>query len=168
MKPALARLLARLRLLGPDRLRVPVNGQPMKVEVPLFVEEEFGGHKQVRFRVDSACSVSVISLTLARKWNIPTDGTRTRQRRLTALGWVHVEVTETWFRFRLSKDQRAAPFLAPVVFEKDQPAEVPPLLGLKGIINQLRWTFDGRYRFGEPFGFCELCDVRPVARRFPS
>ena len=68
----------------------------------------------------------------------------------------------------LTEDQRAAPFVAPIDFEDNQPESVRPLLGLKGVIDQIRWTFDGRFRPDEPNGFCILQDQRPAAQRYPS
>jgi hypothetical protein len=61
-----------------------------------------------------------------------------------------------------------APFVAPILFEENQPEGIPPLLGLKGIINQVRWTIDGCFRPNEPYSFCMLQDQRSAAQQYPS
>jgi hypothetical protein len=68
----------------------------------------------------------------------------------------------------LTEDQRAAPFVIPIDFDEARPLAHPPLLGLKGVVNQIRWMIDGRRRRGEPNGFGLLQDQRPAAERYPS
>jgi len=127
-----------------------------------------GERQTVSFRVDSGCSISTIGLAHARSLQLPIQGRRIQRRSVTAAGRVEVNALRGEFRFWLTEDQRAAPFVAPIDFEDNQPEGVPPLLGLKGIINQIRWKLDGRFRPDEPYGFCLLQDQRPAAQRYHS
>jgi len=45
---------------------------------------------------------------------------------------------------------------------------ITTLLGLAGIIEQIRWTFDGRNHPDAPFAVCLLENQRPLARRYPN
>jgi hypothetical protein len=168
MSPFLARLLVRLGVLRPDKLRVGVSAAPLRIDVSLLVHSTSNEPRPVTFRVDSGCSVSTISVDLARSLGLPLPRQRARVRRITAAGLIEVEVLRGDFRFWLTEDQRAAPFVAPIDFQDNQPPDIPALLGLKGVINQVRWPFDGRFRPNEPNGFCILQDQRPAAQRYPS
>ncbi len=168
MNATLARFLLRLGLLRPDRLRVAISGTPLRIEVFLLVETSNGGRAAVPFLVDSGSSISIISLTRAQLLQLPIPDQRIRRRRSSEAGSVRVMVRHGEIRFWLTKDQRAAPFVVPIDFDETRPPERPPLLGLKGVIDQIRWIIDGRPRLGEPRGFCLLRDQRPAAKRYPS
>jgi hypothetical protein len=56
-------------------------------------------------------------------------------------------------------EEEHPPFRIPAYFP-DVPEERRPLLGLSGVINQLRWTFDGTPHPDEPYGVLLLEDIR--------
>lgn len=172
MTPFLARLLTRLGLLGPDRLLILVPDNRVRIEAFLLVDcadDPASPVKVMDFIVDSGCSVTTMDLARARQEGIPTVGRRVPKRRTGSGGRRSIMVVESTFRFWLSRGQRAAPFVAPVTFEENQPAGVPRLFGLKGIIDQIRWTL-GPCKPALPnvLGCCVLEDARPAADRFPS
>jgi hypothetical protein len=169
MNPALARFLARLGLLAPDRLRILVPAKRIRIEAPLLVECAGGVGRPFDFVIDSGCSVTTMSLARAQTEGIPTTGQRIARTRTGSTGTRSINVVQGTFRFWLSDDQRAAPFVAPVEFEENQPGGVPRLFGLKGIIDQLRWTIGPcKPPITDVLGCCVLEDVRPAAQRYPS
>jgi hypothetical protein len=168
VSPTFARLLAWLGLLSPDRLLVPVVRGPLRVDALLFVHRDDGTMEEVFFRVDSGCSHSTFPLARAVSLGLPTTGPRKTIRLVTALGPSSEEVISRVWSFRLSASQSSAPFFLPVHLVVNRPASLTPLLGLTGVIEQLRWTFDGRDQPGAPYGFCLLEDQRPVTRRYPD
>jgi len=169
MSPTLARFLARLGLLRPDRIRILVPAKRVRIETSLTVECVDGARRPLDVVIDSGCSVTTMDAALARRLQIPMQGPRTPKQRTGSGGKRTIEVIEGTFRFWLSKDQRAAPFVAPIHFEENQPTGVPPLFGLKGIIDQIRWTIGPcEPAIDGVLGCCVLEDVRPVAQRYPS
>jgi hypothetical protein len=168
MSPALARLLVQLGLLRPDRLRVAVKDEPLRVEVSLLIETASGGREEVPFLLDFGSSISIISLARAQQLQLPIPDQRICRRRSAESGSVRVMVRHGDIRFCLREDQRAAPFVVPIDFDEARPTDRPPLLGLKGVIKQIRWMIVGRPWLGEPHGFCLLQDQRPAAQRYPS
>jgi hypothetical protein len=169
MNPALARFLARLGLLGPDRLRILVRADRVRIETHLLVECVGGTRQPVKFVIDSGCSVTTLDLALAQSLGMPTTGPKAPKHPTGSGGRRTITVVEGAFRFWLSQDQRAAPFVAPIYFEENRPTGVPPLFGLKGIIDQLRWTIGPcRPALDGVLGCCLLEDVRPAAERYPS
>jgi hypothetical protein len=168
MSPVLARFLVRLNLLRPDRVRVAVWDAPLRVVAPLLVETSSGERESVPFLIDSGSSISIISLARAQLLQLRIPDQRIRRRRITETGSVSVTVRHGEIRFWLTQEQRAAPFAVPIDFDETRPAGRLPLLGLKGVINQIRWMIDGRLRPSEPHGFCLLQDQRPAAQRYPS
>jgi hypothetical protein len=168
VSPVLARLLAYIGLLGPERLLVPLRRNPLRADVVLHVDREDGSMAEVQFRVDSGCSHTVISMAEAITSGLPTTGPRRTLGLGAALSSATVEVVSRTWSFRLSPRQSSAPFVLPVYLLLNQPANLTPLLGLAGVIEQIRWTFDGRSATDAPFGFCLLEDQRPVVRRYPD
>jgi hypothetical protein len=147
---------------------VIVKDEPLRILAPLIVETSSGGREPVPFLVDSGSSISIISLAQAQLLQLPIPDRRIRRRRSAESGSVRVMVRHGDIRFWLREDQRAAPFVVPIDFDEARPPERPPLLGLKGVIKQIRWMIDGRPRLGEPHGFCLLQDQRPAVERYPS
>jgi hypothetical protein len=168
MSRTFARVLVRLGLLRPDRLRLPVWTSPLRIVAPLLVETSSGERESVPFLVDSGSSISIISLTRAQMLQLAIPDQRIRRRRSSEAGSVRVTVRHGEIRFWLTKDQRAAPFVVPIDFDETRPPERLALLGLKGVIDQIRWLIDGRPRRGEANGYCLLWDQRPAAERYPS
>jgi hypothetical protein len=169
MNPALARLLARVGILRPDRRRILVPAVRVRIQADLLVECVGGSRQPVKFVIDSGCSVTTLSLATAQSLGMPTAGRRIPKHRTGSQGRRTITVVESSFRFWLSPDQRAAPFVAPIEFEENQPLGVPPLFGLKGIIDQLRWTIGPcKPALDGVLGCCVLTDVRPAANRYPS
>lgn len=167
MSPRWCRLLVRLGLLAPDRLRVPLEEDSLRIGAKLQVETASGGRESINFRVDSGATISTMSLALAEQVGLSTRGRRRSFWFETGAGRISVDVILGEFRFWLSADQRAAAFAAPIHFRLDQPESAPAILGLEGVITQLSWTIDGRFRIDEPHGVCVLEDIRPAAQRFP-
>jgi hypothetical protein len=168
MNPVLSRFLARLGLLRPDALRILVRADRLRVETALLVGCA-DGRQPVTFLIDSGCSVTTLDLAFAVALGMPTQGRRIRKSRTSAGGKRTMTVVQGMFRFWLSEEQRGAPFVAPIEFEEDQVEGVPPLFGLKGIINQLRWTIGPcRSPRGNILGSCLLQDVRRAVERYPS
>lgn len=169
MNPALARLLVRLGILGPDRLRLLVRGNRLRIESFLLVECAGGRRERVEFLIDSGCSVTTIDLNVARPLGMPFQGPRVPKRRIASTGGRTATVVKGTFRFWLSEDQRASPFVAPIEFEENRAVDVPALFGLKGIIDQLRWTIGPcEPALPDVLGCCVLEDVRSAAERYPS
>jgi hypothetical protein len=97
-----------------------------------------------------------------------TQGPRQQRPIIFGSGRGVITVVQGTFRFWLSKDERAAPFVAPIEFEVNRPKTSPHLLGLRGIINQLRWTI-GPWRPPREglLDSCLLQDVRRGVERYP-
>src|SRR5439155_4943387 len=128
-----------------------------------------GVRRSFDFVIDSGCSVTTMSLARAQSEGIPTVGPRVPRRRTGSTGRRTITVVEGSFRFWFSEGQRAAAFVAPIEFEVNQPPNVPRLFGLKGIIDQVRWTIGPcKPAIDGVLGCCVLEDVRAAAERFPS
>jgi hypothetical protein len=169
MNPALARFLGRLGFLRPDHLRILVRADRVRIETPLLVECAGSSRHPIKFIIDSGCSVTTLDLARAQALGMPTQGRRVPKPRTGSMGTRTINVVQSTFRFWLSADQRAAAFVAPIEFEENQPAGVPALFGLKGIIDQLRWTIGPcKPPMPDVLGCCVLEDVRPASSRFPS
>src|SRR5262249_32621987 len=121
------------------------------------------------FLIDSGCSVSTMDFDRARSFGLSTAGKRRTKKRTGIAGKRTITVVRGTFRFWLSEDQRAAPFVAPIDFEENQPKGGPALLGLGGIIHQLPWVIGPcRPPIEGVLGQCVLPDVRRAAERYPS
>src|SRR5262249_33575628 len=97
---------------------------------PLLVECVGGGRRAFDFVIDSGCSVTTMDLARARSEGIPTTGRRVPRSRTGSTGTR--TVVEGTFRFWLSPDRKAAPFVAPIHFEETHPAGVRRLFGPEG------------------------------------
>ncbi|MBY0232315.1 MAG: hypothetical protein K2W96_23810 [Gemmataceae bacterium] len=164
----MTRLLARIGLLPRDRLFIPLQARPLRADAPLIVQRQDGTKIQIAFRVDSGCSRTLLPFDRAVQLGLPTTGQRHRIKLGTALSRTSAEAVSVAYRFWLHEGQRGAPFLLPVHLLLGQPAHLTPLLGLGGVVGQLRWTFDGRALPGAALGHCLMPDVRPASARFPG
>src|SRR5687768_4416081 len=104
MNPALARLLARLGLLVPDRLRILVSSDRLRIETPLLVEHADGIRRSVKFLIDSGCSVTTMGLARAQSLGLSTVGPRAPKQRTGSTGKRLINVVHGSFRFWLSED----------------------------------------------------------------
>ncbi len=168
MPPWMTRLLARLGLLSPDRLLIPFQKGSKRADARLLLLRPDGTTAEVPFRVDSGCTHTVLALSRAARHGLNISGPRKRIRLGTALSQEDAEVITVTYAIRLSASQRAAPFLIPVHLLVGQGSTRTPLLGLTGVIEQLRWVFDGRASRDAPEGHCLLEDVRPASARWPD
>jgi hypothetical protein len=113
-----------------------------------------------RFILDSGASVSVMSVARAEDLQLPLPGpeaevelahqtadTASPVRRRVRPGRLHIQIPAI----------RDEPFDWPCYFRPDLPKETPPLLGLAGVLEDLRLTLDGvRSRGGVFFGYLLL------------
>jgi hypothetical protein len=168
MSPSMSRFLARLGVLPRDSRRLFVLRNRPYIVATLLVECAVG-FKSVDFVIDSGCSTTTMNLADASKLGMPTSGTRTVKSKVGTTGKRQVAFVQGTFRFRLSADQRAAPFVAPIDFEENRAKDAPNLFGLKGVIDQLSWDIGpcrpARKRILRQ---CVLRDERAARERFPS
>jgi len=117
----------------------------------------------VRFVVDSGAMYSIISLAFAQNYrfaDLPPPEAEIDLTIRTARGFDAIRVRPGRIRLWWNPDQSGYWFDWPVLFRVDAPPEVPPLLGLGGIIKTCRWTFDGEYSFEAAYGTLLLEDTR--------
>jgi len=117
----------------------------------------------VEFTVDSGASYSMVSLEFARTRgfaDLPPPEAEIDLTIRTARGFDAIRVRPGRIRLWWNPDQSGYWFDWPVLFRVDAPPEVPPLLGLGGIIKTCRWTFDGEYSFEAAYGTLLLEDTR--------
>jgi hypothetical protein len=124
--------------------------------------------RREQFSLDSGAFVSVLSVARAEELQLPIPGPEAEivlayQSADTAApvrcrirpGRLHIQIPEI----------RDEPFDWPCYFRPDLPRTVPPLLGLAGVLEDLRITLDGvRSRRGIFFGYLllELRDLAPA------
>jgi hypothetical protein len=114
------------------------------------------------FAVDSGASYSVISLEFAQRryLTVPPPEAEIDLPFRTALGSTPIRVRPGRVRAWWDGQLRGYPFDWPVLFQVDAPLGMPSILGLGGIIQTCRWTFDGSYSITSPYGFLNLEDIR--------
>ncbi len=112
--------------------------------------------------VDSGASYSFIGLDVAEAHRIPTPPpeSETEIPLKTASGTISIRVRPGRIRAWLNAASEGYPFDWPVLFRVDGPEGVPPILGLGGVVNTCRWTFDGSYSIESPYGHLTLEDIR--------
>jgi hypothetical protein len=174
MPPWLLRFFGSVGILRPDRLWVPLTGQDLqgvthlKADADLLVQRQDLRFRPFTWRVDSGAMITRISWDEADRLGFPTDEADPSVviREKTAAGRREATIRQGIIRVLLHERQRAAPFQIPIWYVLD-PCPIP-LLGLGGVIHQLRWIIDGRERTGFLQGYCLLKDCRPVRERFPG
>ena len=107
---------------------------------------------EVPFRADSGAAVTRMSLVQAEQLGLPIPSETVTRQYLTATGPITQIVREGRIRAFVPGWARQGPYDWPCVFIEDQPEMVPPLLGLYGVIQDLRLTFDGTSTPGAFFG----------------
>ena len=114
------------------------------------------------FAADSGASYSIISLELAQSRQIPVPPPETEITlpARSAFGLSPMRVRPGRFRAWWHGDRRGYPFDWPVLFQVNAPLGTPSILGLGGVINTCRWTFDGGFSHSSPYGQMILEDIR--------
>lgn len=119
-------------------------------ELNLAIKSDRGIWKTILFVVDPGTEMSTMAAGEAKKWKLPIP--KRPVKGLTLLGQ---EVRSGLLRVRIpGMDQTE--YVFPCYFLGDPDAPPPPtaknLLGLSGVIDQIRLTFDGVSFPGAPYG----------------
>lgn len=114
------------------------------------------------FVVDSGAAMTFIGLEYAvqRGLPVPPPHTETTLNLTAATGAEAVRVRPGRIRLWWNPERTGHPFDWPVLFRPGLPLNVPPLLGLGGVISTCDWLFTGRYEPDTPFGHLLLDDIR--------
>jgi hypothetical protein len=166
-------LLASTGFFRADRLWIPLTGprlrgvRHLKADAVLVQRRDLG-FRPFTWLVDSGAMITRINWDAANDVGFPTDQAEpeVKVREKTAAGGRVVNIRQGVIRMLLHERQRAAPFEIPVWYVLD-PFPIP-LLGLGGVVDQLRWVIDGRERRGFRHGYCLLKDCRRARDRFPG
>lgn len=122
-----------------------------QANLPLLVQT-MRGVEPVTFRVDTGASVTSMPLRYAQALNINVPNQEVAIPTVTAVGQITRIVRNGRIWVWLPQWRREQPFDWPCYFDNNQPQNVPPLLGLAGVINDLRLTLDGAPSPGAAFG----------------
>jgi len=123
----------------------------VRAELDLAIKNDRGGWRTILFLLDSGTEMSTMSAGEAKKWNLPIPKTP-----VTGLSFQGQEVRSGLLRARIpGMDLTESIF--PCYFLGNPDTPPPPtvknLLGLSGVIDQIRLTFDGTSSLGAPYGF---------------
>jgi hypothetical protein len=110
--------------------------------LPLHVCTTGSNVRQItfRFRYDSGAEITAMSVRRAQIEGIPIPNTRMERTVLTASGQARLMVREGSIRAFLPGWARQQPNEWPCLFVEDQSEDIPPLLGLFRVIEDLRLT----------------------------
>jgi len=158
------------RLLGwrPRRcLRVPLqmhwsttlHTPHVHVDVPLWIQPPSGARIPIWFRADSGATVTRLPVQEAQSLRLALPGPRLTWAERTAAGSVVVQGYVGHLDVWLTRNDEGPPFRIPVHFP-DLPGDLNLLLGLGGVVDQLRWVIDGSYQHDAPFGVFLLQELR--------
>jgi hypothetical protein len=149
--------MARLKVPLQHRLLYATGDLLLRAELELLLKDNQGNWKPQTFLVDSGTEMTTMPAFLARQLNLPLP-----QR--ASPGAVHVqtglELRSGFLRVQVV-GMDPAEYAFPCLFVGDPdlplaagpPAIVPrKLLGLPGVIDKIRLTFDGATAPGAPFG----------------
>jgi len=149
------------------QLDVPLLGKPvwktgdmlLRAELDLLLKDKSGGWQRETFRVDSGTEMTTMPAALARSLDLSMPGDAVPGglvilglRREVRSGLLRVQVpgldaTEYTFPCYFVGDPQEA-------FDPNRPPMLPcSLLGLTGVVDQLRFIFDGTRSAGFPHGF---------------
>lgn len=150
-------------MVDPSVIRIPLQGSriratgetAVKAVLPISVKTQQGPFEPFEFLIDTGSSVSTIPLTVARRLHVLIP-----RRTIT----IEVQTAAGMVRQRRHPGQLVArvpgfegkPFVWPCHFV-DHPS-APPVcaLGLAGVLNDLKITFDGTYALEAPYGWLVL------------
>jgi hypothetical protein len=122
----------------------------LHAELELAIKSDQGTWATVLFVVDPGTEMTTMPAGEARKWNLPIP--KRPVRGLTLQGQ---EVRSGLLRVRIPA-MDLTEYVFPCFFVGDPDTPPPPtaknLLGLTGVINQIRLTFDGATAPGVPYG----------------
>ncbi len=112
--------------------------------------------------MDSGASYSMMDLREARSIGLDT---RLAQPEVdlsltTAAGGRTLCVRPGRIRCWWSASLQGYPFDWPILYRVNTSPDVPPVLGLGGVVKTCRWTFDGTPSPNFPYGFLALEDIR--------
>jgi hypothetical protein len=141
-----------------SRLEVPLKYRTLQAtgdtvvwaDLTLRLKDNQGAWKQVHFRVDSGTQMMTMLAVDARKLELPIP-----KSPVSGLVLCGQEVRPGLFRARIV-GMDSTEFVFPCYFIGDPNAPSPPqprnLLGLTGVIDQIRLTFDGTTSALAPWG----------------
>jgi hypothetical protein len=114
------------------------------------------------FAVDSGASCTLIPLDFAIRHHIPVPHPETEIpiHLTTTQGKALMHVRPGRIRAWWNPQQKGYTFDWPVLFQVGGSLATPPILGLGGVINTCRWTFEGGYSPDAPYGHVQLNDLR--------
>lgn|SRR5262245_21129230 len=140
--------------------RLPTGFVGVKARIELLVRSRFGTFEPLRFQVDSAANVTSIPVTRARNSRIAIPAKTIEINVRTSAGTVRQRVHPGRITVRVP-GLPGGDFSWPCHFV-EQAGDVPTaLLGLSGVLDDLRITFDGRYSADAPYGWLVLEEVSP-------
>jgi hypothetical protein len=136
----------------------------LSCDLTLWVERIGREPVQIRFRVDSGATHTLLGLAEAQRHGIPAPPPEA-ERELTLRNAgnaprVPVRVRPGRLRVWWDAGLRGHAFDWPVLFRANLAPGAPPLLGLGGVVPTCRWTFDGTFSPQSPYGYLTLEDVR--------
>jgi hypothetical protein len=114
------------------------------------------------FLIDSGSNCSVINASMATRLRIPVPQVDDEfdLRLGTATGPVPIRVRRGRIQLWWNEGCLGYRFDWPVLFRVDSDPASPNLLGLGGVIQTCRWTFDGTWSTSAPYGTLTLEDIR--------
>ena len=148
-----------------SRLYVPLLGRILwatgdlllRVELDLFLKDRMGAWQQEPFLVDSGSEMTTMPAFQAKKLDLPMPQRAARGAVHTQTG---LEIRSGYLRVRVM-GMDATEYALPCLFLGDPDAPVPlapgqpvprRLLGLGGVVDKLRFLFDGKPGPGALYG----------------
>jgi hypothetical protein len=117
-------------------------------ELNLAIKTSPGAWETVLFLVDSGTQMTTMPAEEAKRRNLPIP-----KRPVSGLSFQGLEVRSGLLRARiLGMDQTEYLFPCYFLGDPDTPMAAWNLLGLSGVIDQIRLTFDGKSSQGAPYG----------------
>lgn len=141
--------MTRLELPLLSRRLKTTGDEVVRAELNLDVKTDQNTWEKVRFLVDSGTEMTSMSAAEARKLKLPIP-----KRPVPGLTYQGQEVRPGLLRAQIA-GMDATEYLFPCYFLGDpalQIASARNLLGLTGVINQVRFTFDGAQSPAAPWG----------------
>jgi hypothetical protein len=142
------------------RVRIPLEGKfietgarAIQAKLKLLVQTSKPGFESVDFIVDPGCGITSIPRVAAEEWGIPIPS----KDKIKVIN-VRTSTGSNKQRVRLGKIGVRVPGLTSRMFHWSCHFVEPPhapymaLLGLEGVLNDLRLIFDGTYSLENPYG----------------
>ena len=114
----------------------------MRATILVEIEDQDGNWRDARMVVDTGASFSLLGTTYAREGlNLLVPPPTSAMRLRTATGLIDVPITDGEIHLRFPQLPERT-FRLKCMF-RDQPADVPPVLGLHNLIDLITIRFDG-------------------------